>query len=540
MRLHVRLALPLFLTALAVTIAGTIGAVRLVRKSYGLALEAQGRQLASITDHVLRGRARGLTETVAPLAATAKLVPLLKAKPDAVRADLAGWVDADGTYVKLAGARPQKADLTGLIAAAPTGTIFATPDVPWLVRSGDRLMVAGIAPGPQPGSFGILGHRLGQAYVGAVAELLRAEVTMVAGGRTVATTLAPDAFLADYHPVEMTLSTTGQWPVTFTFHVPARAMRTAERKALASTITGGAALFVIALAFYGWTVLRVTGPIRDLALAADRIAAGHLEDRLPANAPAEIGILIRQFNHMAAALKTAQDRLVHQAKLSSVGQMVAGISHELNNPLWGLIGHAEHVATLLKPGEPGREELDIVLAEANRMKRILADLRGFVRPGTGEREDVDLNSIATEVIALMRHDAERAGVEIDAVLSAHGAHTHASADDVRQIALNLSINALQAMRLGGKLRVETGRRDEAGASSAFITFTDTGPGLSQEVQAHLHEPFFSTKPGHLGLGLAICRNLAGRHGGSVRIDNRSGGGAIVELLLPAVASPRAA
>ena len=529
MRLHVRLALPLFLTALAVTIAGTIGAVKLVRRSYGFALEAQGRQLSNITDHVLRGRARGLTETVAPLAATGKLVALLKAKPDALRADLAGWVEADGTWVKLTGAKPQKADLAGLIAVAPAGTVFTTADAPWLVRSGDRLIVAGIAPGPQPGTYGILGHRLGQAYVGAIAELLRAEVTLVAGGRTVATTLTPDAFLSDYHPVELTLSTTGRWPVTFTFHVPAKAMRVAERKALTSTVTGGAALFAIALVFYGWTVLRVTGPIRDLALAADRIAGGHLEDRLPANAPAEIGVLIRQFNHMAAALKAAQDRLVHQAKLSSVGQMVAGISHELNNPLWGLIGHAEHLSTILKPGDAGREELDIVLAEANRMKRILADLRGFVRPGTGEKEDLDLNAVATEVISLMRHDAERAGIEIDAVLSAHGAKTHASPDDIRQIALNLSTNALQAMQLGGTLRVETGTRN----GLVYLSLADSGAGLTAEMQRRIAEPFFTTKPGHLGLGLSICRTLATRHGGLVTLANRPSGGALAELLLPA-------
>lgn len=532
MRLHVRLALPLFLTALAVTVAGTIGAVKLVRKSYGLALESQGRQLAGITDHVLRGRTRGLTETAAPLAASGKFVALVKAKPDAVRADLAGWIEADGRYIRLTGARPQKADLAGLIAAAPTGTVFDTPAVPLLVRSGDRLIVAGIAPGPHPGTYAILGHRLGQAYVGAIAELLRAEVTLVAGGRTVATTLPPDAFLAEYHPVEMTLSTTGHWPVTFTFHVPAKPMRVAERKALLSTIGGGTGLLLIALAFYGWTVLRVTGPIRDLARAADRIAAGHLDERLPPGAPAEIGALVRQFNHMSAALKTAQDRLVHQAKLSSVGQMVAGISHELNNPLWGLIGHAEHVATLIKPGEPGREELDIVLAEANRMKRILADLRGFVRPGTAERIRMNLNGVATEVLALVRHDAERQGVELEPRLAGSGAWALASPDEIRQITLNFAINALQAMRLGGRLQVETGVREAAGRTVAWLAVSDNGAGIPADVLPKLSEPFFTTKPGHLGLGLAIGHDIAQRHGGRLMLANREGRGAVATLELP--------
>ncbi len=533
MRLHTRLALPLFLTALAVTIAGTVGAVKLVRRSYGLALTEQGRQLASITDHVLRGRTRGLIETAAPLATTAKFVPLLRAKPDAVRAELAGWVDADGKYVKLTGAKPQKADLAGLIAAAPTGTIFATPDAPLLVRSGDRLMVAGIAVGPAPGTYAILGQRLGQAYVGAIAELLRADVTLVAGGRTVATTLTPEAFLADYHPVELTLSTTGRWPVTFTFHVPAKTMRVAERKALLSTIGGGAGLFLIALAFYGWSVARITGPIRDLAAASDRIAGGHLEERIPASAPAELGHLLRQFNHMALALKTAQDRLVHQAKLSSVGQMVAGISHELNNPLWGLIGHAEHVATLIKPGDPGREELDIVLAEANRMKRILADLRGFVRPGTAERIRMDLNGIAAEVLALVRHDAERQGIALEPRLVEGGAWSNASPDEVRQITLNLTINALQAMHLGGTLRVDTGIRTDGGKPIAWLAVSDTGGGIPRDVLPKLSEPFFTTKPGHLGLGLAISREIAARHHGLLTLTNRAEGGARAELALPA-------
>jgi signal transduction histidine kinase len=531
MRLHVRLALPLFAAALAVTVAGTLGTARLLGATFGFALDAQGRQLAAITDSLLRGRSRGLTDTAVAIAGAGEFVAQAKAREKELHLDLAGWHDEAGKYRRGVGPSPNHADLKGLAILAPTATISLGSGA-MLIRAGDRLMVVGIVPGPVPWSFGVVGHRLGKAWLNALAELLVADVTLVAGGRTVATTFKPGADPRDFHPVELTLSTTGQWPLTFTFFVPARPAVVARRRALAATVAGGAVLLLAALAFYGWTVFRITRPIRDMAEAAQRIAAGHLDERLPADAPAELGLLVRQFNAMGAALKAAQEKLVHSAKLSSVGSMVAGISHELNNPLWGLLGNAEVLDGLVPAGAPGREELDAVLREGRRMKKALADLRGFVRPAVSERTRLDLNDVAAEVLALVRHEAEKSKVACRTILDPGGAPVVASGDEIRQVALNLALNSLQAMPQGGELVFTTVVAEQGGQRVARLVVADSGSGIPADILPKLTEPFFTTKPGHMGLGLAISHEIAAKHGGKLALANRDGG-AVATLDLPA-------
>ena len=533
MKLHVRLALPLFAVALAVTLAGTLGTARLLGSTFGFALDAQGRQFAAITDSLLRGRSAGLTDTAIALAGAGDFNTGARAKAKDLRLDLAGWHDAAGKYTRAVGPRPNHADLKGLALLAPTATVSMSSS-PMLIRAGDVLMVVGIVPGKDPWSFGVVGHRLGKAWANALAELLVVDVTLVAGGRTVATTVPPGADHADFHPVELTLSTTGQWPMTFTFHGPARPAGLARRRALAATVGGGLGLLLAALAFYWWTVLRITRPIREMAEAAQRISAGHLDERLPADAPAELGTLVRQFNAMGTALKAAQDKLVHSAKLSSVGAMVAGISHELNNPLWGLLGNAEALDPLIAAGAPGREELDAILMEGRRMKRALADLRGFVRPAVTERARLDLNEVAAEVLALIRHEAEKAGIACRTEFRAGGAAVVASGDELRQVALNLALNSLQATPVGGTLTFSTTIEEVAGHRTARLAVTDTGHGFPVDLLPKLTEPFFTTKPGHMGLGLAISHEIATRHGGHLVLANRDGErGAVATLALPA-------
>jgi len=531
MKLHVRLALPLFAVALAVTVAGTLGTVRLLGKTFGYALDAQGRQYAAITDSLLRGRSAGLIDTAVLLAGAGDFKANVKARAKELSLDLAGWHDAAGKYARAVGPMPNHSDLKGLALLAPTATISMS-SAPMLIRAGDQLMVVGLVPGPEPWSFGVVGHRLGKAWTNALAQLLVADVTVVAGGRTVATTLKPGADPADFHAVELTMSTTGQWPMTFTFHVPARPAALARRRALGVTVGGGALLLLAALAFYGWTVIRITRPIREMADAAQRIAAGQLDERLPADAPAELGVLVRQFNAMGVALKTAQEKLVHSAKLSSVGAMVAGISHELNNPLWGLLGNAEALDALIPAGAPGREELDAVLKEGRRMKRALADLRGFVRPAVADRARLDLNEVAAEVLALVRHDAEKAGIACRTALHPGGAAVVASGDELRQVALNLALNALQATPVGGTLTFQTAVSEDGGRRVARLTIADTGHGIPPDLLPKLTEPFFTTKPGHMGLGLAISHEIATRHGGRLVLANRTderGAAATIEM-----------
>jgi signal transduction histidine kinase len=526
MRLHLRLALPLFAVAVLVTVAGTIGAMALVRRTFVAALDRSGRQLAQITEHVLRSRTRGLDRTAADLAAgPSDPVGRARTWPGARLAAAVVLDVRTGRAVDGFGPRPHGPDLVALAGGKLP--------VPLVLCAGDALLIAGTAPIPGGRRMLIVAQRLDLDLARALREFLRADLSIEAGGHPVVSTLAGLPAPGEFHPVRVPLAAPCGAGITLVIHLPAKGAFAARRAALGAAAVGGALLLAIALVFYWYAVIRVTRPIHQLIRATERIATGELAAPLPPGAPAELGALVSRFNAMGTALQETQARLVHSAKLSSVGALVAGVSHELNNPLLGLLGHAEYLDGKLKAGDPGREELDVILTEGRRMKRILADLRGFVRPGGADRVRIDANGVVTEVLALVRHEAEKAGVTSEARLAPGGLPVVASPDQLRQAVLNLAVNALQAMPDGGRLVIETALDPGEGAARARITVEDTGDGIPPGLVRRVTEPFFTTKPGRMGLGLAICQEVAAKHGGELAIDTAAGRGTRVSLRLPA-------
>jgi len=522
-KLHLRLALPLFLIAIGVTLAGTVGVVLLVRRTMTVALAQSGAQLGQITENILRGRTRGLARVAAAMADDGTLPS--RGALAAARLEAAVFVDRPSGRIRAATGLPLwSRDLLGPVS-----------DAPLLLTGPGALFIAGAAPDAAGRTVAVVAQRLGPEFARALKETLQADVAIESGTLLHASTLTSTASRDDYLPSTLALRTPGGTEARILILIPPRGARGAQRAALTATIVGGLVLLVLALLFYNYAVARITRPVEELIAAADRIATGDLTARLPAGAPAELGALVRQFNAMGTALKDTQEKLIHSAKLSSVGALVAGVSHELNNPLLGLLGHAEYLSEKLAAGAPGREEVDIILEEGRRMKRILADLRGFVRPGGADRARIDANRLIDEVLALVRHQAGAAGVRCDAALSADGAVVDASADQVRQVLLNLAVNALQAMPGGGSLIIRSAVVPGGDRTEVTITVEDTGHGIAPEHLAHVTEPFFTTKPGRMGLGLAICQEVATRHGGSVRIDSAPGRGTRVTVVLPRAA-----
>ncbi|MEK7766818.1 MAG: ATP-binding protein, partial [bacterium] len=430
-----------------------------------------------------------------------------------------------------------RSELGPLIGADDALGLVRPPGLPLVLRAGGEVLIAGLAPVAGSTRAVVVRQVLDRRFADALKELLRTDVDLAAAGQPVASTLEGEEEGA-YHPASVSLRTPGGSEVRLTMHLPADRLVTARRTALRLTLAGGGVLLAAALLFYWYTVARVTEPIRRLIAATERIAGGDLAASLPPHAPAELGLLLRRFNTMALALKETQDKLVHSAKLSSVGALVAGISHELNNPLLGLLGHAEFLDGRLAAGAPGREELDVILAEGRRMKRILADLRGFVRPGGLERAPVDLNAVAEEVLALVRHQAAEAGVACEAALHDGGVTVVAVPDQMRLAALNLALNARQATPRGGRVRVVTTTHELNGAAAGRLAVEDTGAGIAPEHLARVTEPFFSTKAGRMGLGLAICQEIATRHAGRLTVESPAGTGTRVTLDLPLGPSTR--
>jgi two-component system sensor histidine kinase PilS (NtrC family) len=208
--------------------------------------------------------------------------------------------------------------------------------------------------------------------------------------------------------------------------------------------------------------------------------------------------------------------------------MSANIAHELRNPLASLTGAIEVLGSQTSLGDDERQRLTgIVLRESDRLNGIISDFLTYARPAPLERARVDVPALLEEVLLLLEHGALPEDVKLvrnfpDAL------EADLDGDQVRQALWNLVLNAAQAMPSGGELAVTAGI--EAGTLS--ICVSDTGSGIPSSVLPHVFEPFFSTKSGGSGLGLALVERVTRDHGGDVLMQSTSGLGTAVTLRLP--------
>jgi two-component system sensor histidine kinase PilS (NtrC family) len=215
-------------------------------------------------------------------------------------------------------------------------------------------------------------------------------------------------------------------------------------------------------------------------------------------------------------------------RLASLGRVSANIAHELRNPLASLTGAIEALGAGTSLGEEERQRLTaIVLRESDRLNGIIGDFLTFARPAPLDRARVDVNALIEEVLLLLEHGPLPANVKL---VRAFPEALCADLDggQLRQALWNLVLNAAQAMPTGGELTV-TARVE---ARTLAIRVSDTGAGIPGSVLPHIFEPFFSTKSGGSGLGLALVDRVTRDHGGEVLVDSTPGLGTTVTLRLP--------
>ena len=233
------------------------------------------------------------------------------------------------------------------------------------------------------------------------------------------------------------------------------------------------------------------------------------------------------------AQREAESRLLQAAKLAAVGEMAAGIAHELNNPLTTVTGFVELTLNDLSPAAASRADLELVLREANRARDVVRRLLDFARQTESSRARTDLTEVIEDVVALTRHLIHTSGVEL---VKDFAALPWISIDrnQMKQVFLNLIHNALQAMPSGGELYLKTCVERKGKREWVKTVVRDTGEGIRPEHQARLFEPFFTTKSerGGTGLGLSVTYGIVTEHGGTIDVESESGRGAAFIVWLP--------
>lgn len=236
---------------------------------------------------------------------------------------------------------------------------------------------------------------------------------------------------------------------------------------------------------------------------------------------------------------TEVKKLERQARfneqLAAVGELAAGIAHEIRNPLASISGSVQVLSNELNVGSAERRLMEIIVSESNRLSRILEEFLRFVRPQERSVAHFDVAQTVSEVMDLFRlsdevSDAHRIQVDVAPPVS----FLSGDRDQIRQIVYNVAKNALRAMSAGGTLTV-AGREEGAWYS---VRFTDTGRGMSADELARLFTPFSTAFDGGTGLGMAIVRRIVEEHGGAIDVDSRQGEGTTVTILLPQTAAER--
>jgi PAS domain S-box-containing protein len=242
-----------------------------------------------------------------------------------------------------------------------------------------------------------------------------------------------------------------------------------------------------------------------------------------------------------AELQRQREALYQTEKLSAMGLLLAGIAHELNNPLSVIIGYTELLRNLRR-GEPPTERIDKVAQAANRCARIVKSFLALARQHPPERHTVHLNQVVKEAIELLAYPLRVDGVEVHLELADDLPVLWADPNQLHQVVVNLVSNAQYALRDSPPpRRVAMSTHDDSVRSRVYLTVADTGPGIPPELQARIFEPFFTTKPSGqgTGLGLPLCRGIIEGHGGTIRVESAPGQGTRFVVELPITATPMA-
>jgi two-component system NtrC family sensor kinase len=260
-------------------------------------------------------------------------------------------------------------------------------------------------------------------------------------------------------------------------------------------------------------------PHRVVALAASR---------LPEADPPSVLLVGRDMT----AEREMRLRLMESDRLAAVGELVAGVAHEVNNPLASISAFAQ---LLLRDGdltEPQRDSLEVIKAETMRASQVVKDLLAFARRSEPHREPLDLNLVVTRTLRLRHYQLSTSQIHVDTALSPELPSVVGDARQLQQVCLNLITNAVQAMAPmgGGRLRVVT----RAEGQSVILEMTDTGHGIGQGIRARIFEPFFTTKPEGegTGLGLSVSYGIVTAHRGTIEVVETSSSGTTFRITLP--------
>ena len=308
-------------------------------------------------------------------------------------------------------------------------------------------------------------------------------------------------------------------------------------------------------------------PLRDLESGAKRLASGDLERPIPVRSGDEFGQLAGSFNAMTEAIRNSRAESVEWAhtleqkveqrtrelrvaeaeaargdKLASMGLLAAGVAHELNNPLTGILTFTHLLRKKMPEGSTDAEDLDLVIRETKRCAAIIKRLLDFAREKKPETKFVDLNRVVEETVRIVEQPAHIQDIEVLLDLDRNLPQAWVDEDQIKQVVMNMLVNAQHAIEKKGRITIRTRRcpsprRPEPGAAPvemAEIAIIDTVCGIPENVLPRIFDPFFTSKEigKGTGLGLSVSHGIVRAHRGSIEVESKVGQGSTFRVFLP--------
>ncbi|MBL7161246.1 MAG: cache domain-containing protein [Anaerolineales bacterium] len=270
-------------------------------------------------------------------------------------------------------------------------------------------------------------------------------------------------------------------------------------------------------------ITRPLKELRELSSASHQVADGDLSARAPVMAGGEVGQLAAAFNNMLDTLQITQDQLVHKENLASLGQLAAGVAHELNNPLATVLLYADILKRECPEDDPRSEGMETIVRETNRCKTIVAALLDFARQHQVEAQVLDLNALIQTIIEIEGKHALYEDISIQTDLAPDLPEIQADPVQLQAVFINLLSNAAEAVPGGGTITIRT---KPGPTGMVTIKIEDTGEGIALENLPKVYTPFFTTKPigKGTGLGLAITYGIIKMHRGQINVQSQVGEG----------------
>jgi two-component system NtrC family sensor kinase len=330
---------------------------------------------------------------------------------------------------------------------------------------------------------------------------------------------------------------------------------------VATLLMGGAFVGVISVFLCIILYKFVSKPVALLEEGMRRIGRGQLDTPIEIHTRDEMGMLAQAFNQMAQELKRyrqrmeswtqsleaevrkktqeimrAQEELINAEKLASLGRMAAGVAHELNSPLTGIVTFAHLLKDRLPPQDKeAQEDLQVIIEQAERCSKIIKGLLGFSRKAAYEKVELSLNDLLEATLGMVRNQARFHNIQFRIEMAPDLRPVVADPNQLQQVFLNMLINAADAMEERGQITMCTRNIKVDERDFVEVEFTDTGPGIPPEHLGKIFEPFFTTKPvgKGTGLGLSVSYGIVKRHGGDILVRSSPGKGASFFIRLPA-------